>query len=122
MMIPDNTNMGTASRGKLSSPPSMERITKVPLAVKEGSKAPGSTDAIPREMETGIAITRQITKSRNTTTAGITYSFPQTRFHSITQRYRIRMAVRENPTKGAACTRYIGRPKAGLTCPVRIAE
>ena len=47
----------------------MERITNCPEAVKEGSKAPGSTDTIPREMDTGIAMTRHITKIINTTTA-----------------------------------------------------
>ena len=50
-------------------PPNMERITNCPEAVKEGSKAPGSTDTIPREMDTGIAMTRHITKIINTTTA-----------------------------------------------------
>ena len=33
MIIPDNTNIGTASNGKLSIPPSIERMTNVPLAV-----------------------------------------------------------------------------------------
>lgn len=46
MIIPDNTNIGTASNGKLSIPPSMERMTNCPLAVNDGSNAPGSTDTI----------------------------------------------------------------------------
>ena len=122
MMIPDNTNIGTARRGKLSRPPSMERTTNVPLAVNEGSKVPGSTDAIPREMETGIAITRQITKIINTTTAGMYYSFLHTVFHSITHLCRILTAARRKPARGAACTRYMGMPRAGLVCPVAMAK
>ena len=55
IIMPESTNMGTAMSGKLSIPPTMERITNCPLAVKEGSNAPGSTDAIPRDIETGIA-------------------------------------------------------------------
>ena len=48
MIIPDNTNIGTASNGKLSIPPSIERMTNVPLAVNDGSNAPGSTDNDPK--------------------------------------------------------------------------
>ena len=71
MIIPDNTNIGTASNGKLSIPPSIERMTNVPLAVNDGSNAPGSTDTIPRAIEIGIAMIKQTKKSKNTTAADI---------------------------------------------------
>ena len=44
---------------------------KCPTAVNDGSNAPGSTDTIPRAVEIGIAMIRQIKKSKNTTAADI---------------------------------------------------
>ncbi len=38
MMMPDKTNIGTASRGKESSPPNMARIRYLAPTVKDGSK------------------------------------------------------------------------------------
>ena len=73
MMIPESTNIGTARSGKLSIPPSMERITNCPLAVKDGSKAPGRTDAIVSAIDTGMAMIRQITNKINTTAAGMLF-------------------------------------------------
>ena len=48
--------------GNYQIPPSIERMTNVPLAVNDGSNAPGSTDTIPRAIEIGIAMIRQIKK------------------------------------------------------------
>ena len=62
MRIPASTNIGTASNGKLSIPPTMERMTYPALAVKEASNAPGSTATIPSEIEIGIAMIRHMEK------------------------------------------------------------
>ena len=71
MMIPANTNMGTANSGKLSIPPNMERITKLPLAVKLGSNKPGNTATMPNEIDIGTAINKQMAKIINTTPTDI---------------------------------------------------
>ena len=65
MIMPDSTNMGTASRGKESRPLNMERMRNLALTVKEGSNTTGSADAMPREMDTGMAMTRQMIKIKN---------------------------------------------------------
>ena len=71
MMMPDKTNIGTASRGKESSPPNMARIRYLAPTVKDGSKTEGRTEAIPRVIDTGIAMTSSTTKITNKRAAGI---------------------------------------------------
>ena len=71
MMIPERTNIGTASSGKESSPPNMARIRYLAPTVKDGSNTDGSTDVIPRVIDTGTAMTSNATKIRNNTTTGI---------------------------------------------------
>ena len=73
MIIPDRTNIGTASSGKESSPPNMARIRYLALTVKDGSNMEGSTDAIPSEIDTGIAITSAMANIINKTTTGIRF-------------------------------------------------
>ena len=107
MIIPDNTNIGTASNGKLSIPPSIERITNCPLAVNDGSNAPGSTDTIPRAIEIGIAMIKQTKKSKNTTAADIYFSsfsssLRITILNSMIQRWMIRNATKTKLNSGAA--------------------
>ena len=60
---PASTNIGTASSGKLSMPPTIERITKVAEAVNESSIIPGITDTIPNDTATGIANAKKTKKS-----------------------------------------------------------
>lgn len=62
IIIPDNTNIGTAISGKLSIPPTIERTMNCPLAVKLGSNIPGSMEAITNDRDIGIAINMQIAK------------------------------------------------------------
>ena len=71
MMMPDNTNIGTASSGKESRPPNMARIRYLAPTVKEGSHTDGRTDVIPRVIDTGTAMTSSKTKMINKTTTGI---------------------------------------------------
>ena len=71
MMMPDKTNIGTASRGKESSPPNMARIRYLAPTVKDGSKTEGRTEAIPSVIDTGIAMTSSTTKITNKRAAGI---------------------------------------------------
>ena len=71
MMMPDKTNIGTASSGNESRPPNMARIRYLAPTVNDGSKIDGSTEVIPSVMDTGIAITSKSTKIRNNTAAGI---------------------------------------------------
>jgi TRAP-type C4-dicarboxylate transport system permease small subunit len=63
--------IGTASRGKESSPPNMARIRYLAPTVKDGSKTEGRTEAIPRVIDTGIAMTSSTTKITNKRAAGI---------------------------------------------------
>ena len=44
----------------------LQKNSNCPEAVKDGSKAPGRTDAIPNAIDTGIAITRHTTNMMNT--------------------------------------------------------
>lgn len=71
MMIPDNTNIGTASSGKESRPPNIARIRYLAPTVKEGSQMEGRTDVIPSVIDTGTAMTSNKTKMINKTTTGI---------------------------------------------------
>lgn len=73
MMIPESTNIGTASSGKESSPPNIARIRYLAPTVKDGSKTDGSTEVIPSVIDTGIAMTSKMIKIRNNKTAGITF-------------------------------------------------
>lgn len=60
---PASTNIGTANKGKLSMPPTIDLTTKVALAVKESSTAPGNTDTMPSDTATGMANARKRKKS-----------------------------------------------------------
>ena len=71
MMIPESTNIGTASSGKESSPPNMARIRYLAPTVKDGSKTDGRTEAIPSEIDTGMRDHKCETKIINKTTTGI---------------------------------------------------
>ena len=62
MMIPDRTNIGTAKRGKESSPPNMARTIYFAPTVNDGSASEGSTDVIPRAIPTGMAMMSSRTK------------------------------------------------------------
>ena len=64
MMMPDKTNIGTASSGNESRPPNMARIRYLAPTVNEGSKMEGSTDVIPSVIDTGIAIISNSTKNQ----------------------------------------------------------
>ena len=77
------------------------------VAVNDGSNAPGSTDTIPRAIEIGIAMIRQIKKSKNTTAADIyfsSFSSPLriTILNSMIQRWTIRNATKTKLNSGAA--------------------
>ena len=73
--IPDRINIGTASIGKLFSALNIARTIYVALAVKDSSKALGSTQAIPNAIEIGIARIRHRQNISITTAADI-YSSP----------------------------------------------
>ena len=71
IIMPDRTNMGTASKGKESRPPNIARIRYFAPTVKDGSKTDGSTDVIPSVIDTGIAMTSPITNMIKSNTTGI---------------------------------------------------
>ena len=65
--IPENINIGTAKRGKLSKPPNIDLTIYLALTVNEESSIPGNIDTIPKDIDIGIAIIKHIKNIKNIT-------------------------------------------------------